>query len=152
MTESSTVKQTIGYGAGPAEAHKHLLANRLVQSDGFGPAIELGSLSGRLMVLHLEIDHVVQHKALCVSVWGSTDGTEWGDVPLLSLPPKHYCGNYLVALDLSEHPEVRYLRVGWKTTSWERSGTTLFGFSVVLEPSSFRLGGVRGAVAGSTTH
>lgn len=125
--------------AEPVEEHKYLLANSLVREDGFGPAIDLEQFRSHCVTIHLEIDHVVQHKALRLSVWGSEDGTNWGNDPLVALPPKHYCGNYAVPLDLSRYPEVRYLRAGWRTTSCEHStSATLFGFSVVVEPSTFR--------------
>ncbi len=137
MIETVPSAQSITEPPEPAAEHKHLLANRLVREDGFGPAIDIGSLKGHALAIHLEIDHVVQHKALWLSVWGSADGVDWA--PLMSLPPKHYCGNYIVPLDLSHYPEVRYLRAGWKTSSWTHGGASaLFGLSVVLEPTTSR--------------
>lgn len=138
MPETLASHVTVTQGAG-LEEHKCLLANSLVHEDGFGPAIDVGRFRGHAVTIHLEIDHVVQHKALRLSVWGSADGTNWDSVPLVSIPPKHYCGNYAVPLDLSHYPEVRYLRAGWKTTNCEHSSVaTLFGFSVVLEQPTVR--------------
>ncbi|HTR37881.1 MAG TPA: hypothetical protein VMH80_18360 [Bryobacteraceae bacterium] len=141
MIETVPSAQSVTEPPEPLGEHKHLLANRLVHEDGFGPAIDIGPFQGHTLAIHLEIDHVMQHRALRLSVWGSPDGVAWGDAPLISLPPKHYCGNYIVQLDLSKHPDVRYLRAGWKTSSWEHgSSTTLFGFSVVLEPNTHQRG------------
>jgi hypothetical protein len=139
MPETLLNHESITAAAEPVEEHKYLLANSLVHEDGFGPGIDLGRFRGHAVAIHLEIDHVVQHKALRLSVWGSADGTNWGSVPLVSLPPKHYCGNYAVPLDLSRYPEVRYLRAGWKTISCQHSAAaTLFGFSVIVEPPTRR--------------
>lgn len=139
MPETPITHASVTEAAEPFEEHKYLLANSLVREDGFGPAIDLGPYRGHAVTIHLEIDHVVQHKALRLTVWGSEDGTNWGSFPLAALPPKHYCGNYAVPLDLSRYPEVRYLRAGWRTTSCEHSSVaTVFGFSVVVEPSTFR--------------
>ncbi|HUA20244.1 MAG TPA: hypothetical protein VMB25_15960 [Bryobacteraceae bacterium] len=139
MSETVANIQAVSAEAVEPTEHKHLLANRLVHEDGFGPAIDLGPVRAQALAIHLEVDQIMQHQALCLSVWGSGDGVDWGPAPLLSLPPKHYCGNYIVPLDLSQHPEVRYLRASWKACSWgPRGAATLFGFSVVLEPADFR--------------
>jgi len=145
MTECPPNTSSVTIARDASEAPNYLLANCLVSADGFGPPIALGPLEAQPLVIRLQIDHTVQHKSLSISVWGSADGAEWGDRPLAALPPKTYCGDYLMRLDLSQHPEVRYLRVGWKTSSWHQTNAvTLFGFSVFLEGSDFRR---RGAVS-----
>jgi len=140
MLECPSTAIFVGSGSDPSEPSKHLLENCLAREDGVGAAIDVGTLQSRPVVIRLEIDHTVEHKSLSLSIWGSVDGVDWGDRPLVTLPPKTYCGGYLMRLDLSQHPEVRYLRAGWKMSSWHQTNTlTLFGFSVLLEPSG--LGG-----------
>jgi hypothetical protein len=136
MTQHHTGAEFVGPGIHPGEAPKYLVGNCLAQDDGFGPAIEIPPAQGGSLTVRLKIDHIVQQESLTISIWGSSDGADWGPVPLVTLPPKHYCGDYVTRVDLARHPDVRFLRVQWKMNSWYRTGAnTLFGFSVLVEGS-----------------
>lgn len=105
-------------------------------SDGAGPAVELGPLRGKLLVVTLGINHVVEQEALAISIWGSATGTEWGAKPLLALPRKSYCGIYTAFLNLANAPAVKFLRVEWKMSRLRnRDSRLMFGFSVSVEES-----------------
>ena len=41
-----------------------------------------------------------------------------GDQALATFPQKFYCGTYQILLDLSDHPDVKYLRVKWAVNRW----------------------------------
>lgn len=117
-----------------------LLPQQEAQSDGLGPAIEVGQDRGNLLMLTLAIDHVMERAGLSISIRASQDGSSWGLKPLLTLPEKSYCGAYSALLNLAKNPDVRYLRVGWKMRSWGKSGRLpIFGFSVFTEPSGSRV-------------
>jgi hypothetical protein len=117
-----------------------LLPESIARSDGTGPEIGLGSKRGKLIVLTLGITRVIEQEILGVSVWGSSDGKDWGSRPLASFPPKYYCGVYSILLNLASHPDVRFARMKWKMNCWSRGETTpMFGFYLYAEESGARV-------------
>jgi hypothetical protein len=124
---------------------KFLLPENIARTDGIGPDIDLAVDRGKLLVITLGIDRVLEHEALTISIWGSSDTSNWGVGPLMSFPSKYYCGIYSQLLNLAEHPDVRYLRIEWKVSRWAKGEITpLFGFYVFAEGSGTH---VRGATA-----
>jgi hypothetical protein len=95
-----------------------LLQETTIRGAGTGPEMRLDEKQGGMLVLTLGITRIIEQQSLDVSVWGSPDGKEWGAKPLLSFPQKFYCGTYQVVLDLSERPDIAYLRVQWQTNRW----------------------------------
>jgi hypothetical protein len=119
---------------------KVLLPENIARTDGIGSDIDLASDRGKLLVITLGIDRVLEQEALSISVWGSSDTSNWGVGPLMSFPSKYYCGRYSRLLNLANHPDVRYLRVEWKMTRWARGEITpLFSFYVFAEASGARV-------------
>jgi hypothetical protein len=85
-------------------------------------------------MITLGITHVVEQEVLMVSIQGSADGSNWMPA-LASFPQKFYTGVASVLLDLSKHPDVRFLRAVWKTQRWGRGDKTpAFTFYVFAEP------------------
>jgi hypothetical protein len=120
--------------------HNSLLSETIAQTDGFGPVADVSQESGKLLVLTLGITRIIEQESLDVSIWGSQDQTNWGADPLVSFPQKFYCGMYSVLLNLSGHPEIKYLRAGWKMSRWTKGNPTpLFEFYVDAEPSGTRV-------------
>ena len=120
-----------------SHAFQYLVPPCTLRSDGKGPIVDLGLARGDLFQITVAISHVAERACLCVSVWGSADGADWGEKPLTALPQKCYCGVYSTFLDLSKHPYVRYLQVEWNMTRWGKGDhLPLFGFSVTVQPSS----------------
>jgi hypothetical protein len=121
-------------------ASKVLLPEQIAQSDGIGSRIDVGPDQGNLLVLTLSIDQMVEKEGLVVSVWGSSDGRDWGSKSLLTLPQKYYCGMYSALLNLAKYPAVRYLRVEWTMRRWGKGDPVPeFGFSVFTERSGARV-------------
>jgi len=121
---------------------RYLLPEHMTRNDGVGPSTDLGADCGKLLVLTLGINHVVEHGGLIVSIWGSTDGMDWGTKPLVSFPQKYYCGLYSSLLNLVGQPEIRYLRAQWNMKAWTHNGggsPPLFSFQLYLEESGSRL-------------
>jgi hypothetical protein len=118
----------------------NLLPETIAQSDGVGPALQLNSSAGKLLVLTLGITRITEQESLEFSVWGSADQEDWGDKPLATIPPKFYCGVYSVLLNLSARPYVKHIRVQWRMKRWSRGESTpMFGFYSFLEESGARL-------------
>ena len=106
-----------------------LLPEIVARKDGAGTEMELAAAAGKPLLLTLGITNSIEQESLDVAIHGSPDGQTWTDKPLLTFPQKFYCGTYTLLLDLSGHPEIRYLRVQWKMSRWGRGEPTpLFGF------------------------
>lgn len=117
-----------------------LLEETLAQQDGSGPVVVLGDSSGKPLLLTLGINRIIEQESLDVSVFGSADGENWDAEPLIAFPQKFYCGTYTLLLDLSQHPDVRFLRVQWKMGRWGRGvPSPLFGFYLFAEETASRL-------------
>ena len=118
----------------------YLVPECVMESDGIGPVVEVGSERGKLLILTLSINCIVERESLIISVWGSPDNLNWGVKPLVSFPPKYYCGMYSILLNLAKYPDVQYVRAEWKVSRWGKgNGDPMFGFYVAAEPSGSRL-------------
>jgi hypothetical protein len=125
-----------------------LMPDSIARADGKGPSIELAALRGKLLVLTLDIDRIIEQESLGVSIWGSTNGTDWGREALAYFPRKFYCGMYSILLNLSQRPDIRYARVQWTMNRWGKGDPSpMFGFRVFAEESGSR---VRAAAAGAS--
>ena len=92
----------------------------VVRDKGDGPAVDASSVAGKVLLLTLNITDIIEQQSLDVSVWGSGDGAAWGEKPLLSFPQKFYRGEHPLLLDLSKHPDVKFLRAQWRVERWGR--------------------------------
>ena len=128
-----------GYGKNVPRA-KCLLQESVRKGDVIGPVVDLDQYCSKLLVVTLGITDVVERTGLTVSVWGSSDQSDWGASPLLTFRQRQYCGVYSVLLNLARHSNVSYLRVQWTMNRWGKGERTpLFGFEVFLEESGARV-------------
>jgi hypothetical protein len=97
-----------------------VLPETTIREAGSGPELEIGDSQGSTLLLTLGITRIIEQESLDVSIWGSPDGAEWGAKPLIAFPQKFYCGTYQIVLDLTDHPDVRYLRAKWQAHRWGR--------------------------------
>jgi hypothetical protein len=95
-----------------------LLEETTIREGGAGPVLSLGGRAGGALLVTLGITRIIEQQSLDVSIWGSADGIDWGAKPLAAIPQKFYCGAYQIVLDLSEHPDVTYLRAKWEASRW----------------------------------
>ncbi len=108
-----------------------LLPETVARQDGLGAVLDLES-SGLPWLLTLNINRILEHESLEVTISGSPDTNHW--LPLAVFPRKFYCGTYSHWLDLSSSPGVRYLRAEWKMCRWGPSESgVLCAFSVSAE-------------------
>lgn len=113
-----------------------LVPETVIHSAGAGNELELDAQGG-LVLVTLGITRIVEQESLDITIWGSADKENWGAKPLLSFPQKFYCGVYQMILDLSAHPEVRYLKARWKVNRWGRgSSDPLFGIYIFVQDAS----------------
>lgn len=123
-----------------------LLTENVVREDGVGPGIEWPSGHSGVLLVTLGITRIVEQESLLVSLWGSADGKDWGDAPIVVFPQKFYCGTYSQAIDLTDYPDVRFLRAHWNVNRWGRGDSApLFGF--YLRAREINVEATAGAVA-----
>jgi hypothetical protein len=92
----------------------------VIEADGEGAALELGALAGKPVLLVLRIDEIIEQESLHISIWGSPDGQQWDAKALFWYPQKFYRGATPAALDLSQRPEIKFLKARWETNRWGR--------------------------------
>jgi hypothetical protein len=95
-----------------------LLPETTVREAGNSPELDLGSNQGGLIKITLGITRIIEQESLDVSIWGSADGADWGAKPIYSFPQKFYTGNTQAVIDLSAHPDVKFLRAKWQMNRW----------------------------------
>lgn len=111
-----------------------LLPEITIREAGTGEALDVAEAAGGVLLFTLGITRIIEQQSLDVSIWGSQDGKEWGAKPLISFPQKFYCGTYQILLDLTQHPEVRYLRAKWQVARWGKGDPRpLFGSYVFAQ-------------------
>ena len=105
----------------------------VVSAKGDGSAVDLSGAGGRVFLLTLEITKIIEQESLDLGVLGSADGATWGAKPLVSYPQKFYCGQSPLLLDLTPHPDVKFVRAHWEPARWGRGvETPMFEFGVRL--------------------
>lgn len=105
------------------------------REDGFSSAIPIDPQKSPTIAITLGITRIIEQESLEVGLYLSHDGETWDKKPVLSFPQKFYCGTYTLILDLSAHPDARFLRAGWKMNRWGRGEPTpLFSFYIFAVP------------------
>ncbi len=106
----------------------------VVNAKGDGPAVDISSAASRVFLLTLNMTRVIEQESLDVSLFGSTDGTTWPAKPIESFPQKFYRGEHPLLLDLSEQPDIKFLRAHWEVNRWGRGEPTpMFEFHISLK-------------------
>ncbi len=111
-----------------------LQPNTVITAKGDGSAVELPA-GNRVFLLTLTITKIVEQESLDLSVWGSADGAAWEPKPLVAFPQKFYAGQHPLLLDLSQRPEIKFVRAHWEVNRWGRgSETPMFEVSLLMRP------------------
>jgi hypothetical protein len=106
----------------------------VVSAKGDGPTVELSGAAGHVFLLTLAITKIIEQESLEVSIHGSADGAAWGAKPVVAYPQKFYCGQFPLLLDLTAHPDVKFVRAHWEVARWGRGvETPRFEFGLSLK-------------------
>jgi len=118
---------------------QQLLPRTVTETNGESQPYELGELSGKPLLVVLRVTDIIEQESLHVSVWGSPDGKEWGSKALFWYPQRFYRGATPAAVDLSQRPEVRFLKARWEVNRWGRGyPVPRFEFSVEVQQAEHR--------------
>jgi|SRR5437588_7019845 len=111
-----------------------LVEKSAVSAKGDGPALDISAAASRVFLLTLEITEIIEQESLEVSIYGSSDGTAWSPKPIVGFPQKFYREQSPLLLDLTPHPEMRFVRAHWEVARWGRgTETPMFEFSLRLK-------------------
>jgi hypothetical protein len=114
-----------------------LIPETVIRESGTGSELSVGSAERGLLLLTLGITRIIEQQSLDIALYGSADNAEWSAKPVISFPQKFYCGTYQLLLDLSQHPEMKYLRAKWQVSRWGRGDPKpLFGIYLFVQDAS----------------
>ena len=110
-----------------------LVPSTAVTAKGDGAAVDVSGASSRVFLVTLTITNIIEQESLDVSIFGSADGATWEPKSVAEFPQKFYRGESPLLLDLSAHPEVKFVRAHWEVARWGRgTETPMFEFGVTL--------------------
>jgi len=114
----------------------------VVSAKGDGSVLDLSSAGNRVFLLTLDITNIIEQESFELSIFGSADGSAWDAKPLVSYPQQFYRGEYPMFLDLTAHPDVKFVRAHWDVARWGRgTETPMFEFGLNIReipPEVFR--------------
>jgi hypothetical protein len=106
----------------------------VVTCKGDGPALEVSGVSNPVFLVTLSISRIIEQESLDVSIFGSADGQAWGAKSIAAFKQEFYCGDYPLLVDLSAHPDVKFIRAHWEVARWGRgTETPMFEFCVTVK-------------------
>ena len=105
-----------------------------VSAKGDGAAVDVSGAAGRVFLVTLTITKIIEQESLDVSIYGSADGAAWGAKSIAAFRQEFYCGEWPLLLDLTEHPDVKFVRAHWEVARWGRgTETPMFEFGVTMK-------------------
>ena len=108
-------------------------ANTVVTAKADGPAVDVGSASNRVFLVTLAITKIIEQESLDVSIFGSADGVAWSAKSIAAFRQEFYAGEFPLLLDLTAHPDVKFVRAHWEVARWGRgTETPMFEFGVTM--------------------
>lgn len=101
---------------------------------GDGQAVDISEAGSRVFLGTLSITRIIEQESLDVSIYGSPDGVTWEPKSLAAFRQEFYTGETPLLLDLTAHPNVKFVRAHWEVARWGRgTETPLFEFGVTLK-------------------
>jgi hypothetical protein len=117
---------------------RYLVADKIVATcKGDGPAVDVSDAANRVFLMTLAITKIIEQESLDISIYGSPDGAAWTPKSIAAFPQKFYCEESPLLLDLTGHPDVKFIRLHWEVARWGRgSETPMFEFDVTMKEVS----------------
>jgi hypothetical protein len=109
-------------------------AGTTVTAKGDGQSIDVSSASNRVFLVTLSITKIIEQESLDVAIFGSADGATWEPKSIAAFPQKFYEEESSLLLDLSAHPNIKFVRAHWEVARWGRgTETPMFEFGVTMK-------------------
>jgi hypothetical protein len=108
-------------------------AKTVVAAKGDGAVIDVSAATSRIFLLALDITNIIEQESLDVSIYGSGDGAAWSPKAIVAFPQKFYREQAVLLLDLTAHPDVKFVRAHWDVARWGRgTETVMIEFGVTM--------------------
>ena len=109
-------------------------AKTVASAKGDGPAVDISGATNPVFLVTVAITKIIEQESLDVSISGSADGAAWEPKSIAAFPQKFYCGESPLLLDLTAHPNVKFVRAHWEVARWGRgTDTPMFEFGVTMK-------------------
>jgi hypothetical protein len=109
-------------------------AGTVATAKGDGAAVDVSGATNRAFLVTLAITKIIEQESLDVSIFSSADGATWSAKSIAAFPQKFYCEESPLLLDLTAHPDVKFVRAHWEVARWGRgTETPMFEFGVNLK-------------------
>lgn len=109
-------------------------AGTVATAKGDGPAVDVSGATNSVFLVTLAITKIIEQEALDVAIFGSADGAAWYAKSIASFSQKFYCEESPLLLDLTGHPNVKFVRAHWEVGRWGRgTETPMFEFGVTMK-------------------
>ncbi len=106
----------------------------VVSTKGDGHSVDISGAAGRVFLVTLSITKIIEQESLDVSIYSSSDGTTWSAKSLAAFPQEFYTGEFPLLLDLTAHPDAKFVRAHWEVARWGRGvETPMFEFGVTMK-------------------
>jgi hypothetical protein len=106
----------------------------VVNAKGDSAPVDVSGGVSRFFLLTLDITRIIEQESLEVSIYGSADGTVWNPKPVVEFPQKFYTEESPHLLDLTSHPDVKFVRAHWEVARWGRgTETPMFEFGLRMK-------------------
>jgi hypothetical protein len=92
----------------------------LVRENGVSAAVDIRASQTRTFFCVMNITDQIEQESLDVSIWASADGENWGTHPVLKVPQQFYRGETRAVLDMTQIPEINFVRAAWELNRWGR--------------------------------
>jgi hypothetical protein len=109
-------------------------AGTVATAKGDGQAVDVSGASNRVFLATLSITKIIEQESLDVTIYGSADGSTWEPKSIAAFRQEFYTGETPLLLDLTAHPNVKFVRAHWEVARWGRgTETPMFEFGVTLK-------------------
>jgi len=109
-------------------------AGTVATAKGDGQSIDVSSSSNRVFLVTLSISKIIEQESLDVAIFGSADGATWEPKSIAAFPQKFYTEESPLLLDLTAHPNIKFVRAHWEVARWGRgTETPMFEFGVSMK-------------------
>ncbi len=96
----------------------------VITAKGDGVPADLSGASSRVFLVNLRVTDIVEQESFELQIFGSADGQAFSPKPLLSFAQQFYRGETPMLLDLSAHPDVKFVRAHWEVNRWGKGSET----------------------------
>jgi hypothetical protein len=111
-----------------------LVPPQTVSAKGDGSAVDVSGAANQVFLVTLAITKIVEQESLDVSIFGSADSATWGAKSIAAFRQEFYTGEWPLLLDLTAHPDVKFVRAHWEVARWGRgTETPMFEFGVTMK-------------------